>query len=355
MTAAAQSQPPAPAVRFSVLIPVYDVRPFIDDCLGSVLAQTYGAWECLCVDDGSRDGSGARLDDYARKDPRIRVTHQRNGGVSRARNRALSRARGDWLAFLDGDDTLHPRFLQWVWKSVLEGGEAVDAVRFQVTLGADEGAAVFRPCETPPEQRLVHFRSATAHEQYAIYGELWRLCLRREAVAPFRFDTRLAYAEDLLFVLQALTRVRDVVVQAWRPYGYRLRQGSAMQRAITPQRLSGSAWFALRATEALEGSPLAGNRPLVKNLYNGAVEWFAAMAIRWRSERGLWEPWWDALGELRGRKVSFSPWQRMVLSICAKTRSLWSVSVFCVWPYRLKTRVNRRKIRGWARKLGGGR
>ena len=91
---------------FSIIIPAYNVAPYLRECLNSVLAQTFTDWEAICVDDGSTDGSGTILDEYAAKDSRFRVFHQSNAGVSAARNKALDEAHGEWFLFLDGDDIL---------------------------------------------------------------------------------------------------------------------------------------------------------------------------------------------------------------------------------------------------------
>jgi len=96
---------------FSIIIPVYNVAPYLRECLDSVLAQTYTSWEALCVDDGSTDGSGAILDEYAAKDPRFRVIHQKNAGVSAARNKALQKAQGEYFGFVDADDSIEREFL----------------------------------------------------------------------------------------------------------------------------------------------------------------------------------------------------------------------------------------------------
>ena len=97
---------------FSIIIPVYNVEPYLRECLDSVLVQTFPDWECLCVDDGSIDDSGAILDEYAQKDPRFRVFHKRNAGVSSARNLALDNVKGEWVVFLDGDDVFEKNTLQ---------------------------------------------------------------------------------------------------------------------------------------------------------------------------------------------------------------------------------------------------
>lgn len=92
------------APLFSLVIPVYNVEPYIRRCLESILTQSYPDWEAILVDDGSTDASGAICDEYAARDPRFRVHHKPNGGVSTARNFALDNARGRWIWFVDPDD-----------------------------------------------------------------------------------------------------------------------------------------------------------------------------------------------------------------------------------------------------------
>lgn len=100
----------SPAI--SVIIPVYKVERWLPRCLDSLLAQTCPDWEAICVDDGSPDGSGTILDEYAARDARFRVIHKANEGVSVARNVALEQARGEFLLFLDSDDFVHPQLME---------------------------------------------------------------------------------------------------------------------------------------------------------------------------------------------------------------------------------------------------
>ena len=95
----------------SIIIPVYNVEPYLPCCLESVLCQTFTDWECILVDDGSPDGSGAVCDKYATIDSRFRVFHKTNGGVSSARNLGLSHAKGVWVTFIDADDYVTPTYL----------------------------------------------------------------------------------------------------------------------------------------------------------------------------------------------------------------------------------------------------
>lgn len=94
--------------KISIIIPVYNVAPYLRTCLDSILTQTFTDWEAICVDDGSTDGSGAVLDTYAQKDARFKVIHQINQGVSVARQVALESCSGAWIGAVDPDDWIAP-------------------------------------------------------------------------------------------------------------------------------------------------------------------------------------------------------------------------------------------------------
>ena len=92
----------------SIIIPVHNVAPYLETCLDSLLSQTFQDWEAVCIDDGSSDESPAMLDRYAARDARFKVVHQKNGGVSNARNTGLKLARGTYIQMLDPDDWAEP-------------------------------------------------------------------------------------------------------------------------------------------------------------------------------------------------------------------------------------------------------
>ena len=96
----------------SVIIPVYKVERFLHRCIDSVIHQTYTNWEMILVDDGSPDTSGDICDEYAKKDERIKVIHQKNKGLSGARNAGLDKALGEWIYFLDSDDYIKDNTLE---------------------------------------------------------------------------------------------------------------------------------------------------------------------------------------------------------------------------------------------------
>lgn len=93
-------------VVVSVIVPVYNVEDYLEQCLESIISQTFGNIEIICVDDGSTDRSGEILEKFAEADSRIIVIHKKNGGLSSARNAALSRVKGKYICFVDSDDWL---------------------------------------------------------------------------------------------------------------------------------------------------------------------------------------------------------------------------------------------------------
>ena len=94
----------------SIIVPVYNVKPYLNRCVDSLLGQSYQNMELLLVDDGSTDGSEALCDEYAAQDARVRVLHKKNGGLSDARNAGVDAAKGEYLSFVDGDDWVSPYY-----------------------------------------------------------------------------------------------------------------------------------------------------------------------------------------------------------------------------------------------------
>lgn len=104
----------------SVIVPVYKVERYLQNCVLSVMNQTYSNWELILIDDGSPDNCGQMCDDFATKDNRIRVVHKSNGGLSDARNAGLNIMRGEYISFLDSDDFWHADYLRLMMKFAVE-------------------------------------------------------------------------------------------------------------------------------------------------------------------------------------------------------------------------------------------
>lgn len=143
----------------SLIIPVYNTEAYLKDCLDSVQAQTYDNFEIILVDDGSTDGSGALCDQYAAEDTRVRVFHTENRGVAAARNFAIDRAKGEYIAFADSDDYVAEDYLEYLYELLtrfdadiactgiedvyVERRSAVKTV--MLTFAGDKAAAAERP------------------------------------------------------------------------------------------------------------------------------------------------------------------------------------------------------------------
>lgn len=109
----------------SVIVPVYNVEPYLRKCLDSIVNQTYRDLEILVIDDGSTDGSGKICDEYAEKDERVKVFHTKNRGLSCVRNLGLDEAKGEWIGFVDSDDWIEPDMYECLLSRAEETGADV--------------------------------------------------------------------------------------------------------------------------------------------------------------------------------------------------------------------------------------
>ncbi len=125
----------------SVIVPVYKVEPYLKRCIDSILCQTFTDFELILVDDGSPDRCGEICDEYAKKDSRIKVIHKENGGLSSARNRGIDRAfqnsDSKFLSFIDSDDYVHPSFLEYLYKALIENDVKISVCNVIKTYDTD--------------------------------------------------------------------------------------------------------------------------------------------------------------------------------------------------------------------------
>lgn len=219
----------AAMAKVSVIIPVYNVRAYLRECVDSVRAQSHRDMEILLVDDGSTDGSGELCDILAAEDARIRVMHKPNGGVSAARNDAIEAATGDYLLFIDGDDTIDPRMAE----KMLSMAEKHDAeiVCCELTMRMPDGSMVPGPTQAEfvctGREALSKMLSANTIHGYACNKMFARSVLDAR---PFPEDIR--YAEDASMVMDALPRAKRVAMRPEGLYLYRRNAASATYKAF---------------------------------------------------------------------------------------------------------------------------
>ena len=218
---------------FSVIVPVYNVAPYLGECLDSVLAQTFPDWECLCTDDGSKDGSDLILDAYARRDPRFRVTHQPNAGVSAARNRALDRLRGQWVGFVDPDDFVRVDWLKGV-RGWIRDNPSVDLFRFRFARVPEGVDARCRRSEKDEHTGKVWIydgatRIGVVLRELPLSG-VWGGVYARSLLASVRFPIGVRVGEDCLFSIQVSFVSKTFALVDYVHYFYRQRKGSAISK-----------------------------------------------------------------------------------------------------------------------------
>lgn len=124
--------------KISVIIPIYNVKPYLQKCVLSVMTQTYRNLEIILVDDGSTDGSGELCDFLAQQDGRIKVIHQKNQGLSVARNTGLDASTGEWIAFLDSDDWIEEEMYEILWKIANQYDADISSCSTNFSLGQHE-------------------------------------------------------------------------------------------------------------------------------------------------------------------------------------------------------------------------
>ncbi|MCH5327993.1 MAG: glycosyltransferase family 2 protein [Coprobacter sp.] len=212
---------------FSIIIPVYNVAPYIRKCLDSVLTQDVNDWEALLIDDGSTDGSGSVCDEYAGRDSRFRVFHKTNGGVSSARNMGLDNARGEWVWYVDPDDWLAEDALTFLADAV--NGKNCDTVFFGIEY-YDESTALMG-CED--RESIVD----RAKDETIILGDYppQNYLLKREIIEKhhLRFSDGIPVGEDLEYQYKYLMVCQNPISIDKRLYKCLRRSGSAMRNSET--------------------------------------------------------------------------------------------------------------------------
>ena len=217
----------------SVIVPVYKVEDYLRECIDSILCQTYTDFELILVDDGSPDNCGIICDDYAAKDSRIIVIHQKNGGLSTARNTGLDIATGKYICFADSDDHIKQDLLETVIPYMEQGKDLV----------------VFNHDRVFPDGKVQQFSHHLGTYilsdknrtdffintllAYNIGWEAWNRMFRKEIIDTYhlRFaDNKQIFAEDLYFNLCYCAHIHEIISIPQSLYLYNVRDNSIMRQ-----------------------------------------------------------------------------------------------------------------------------
>ncbi len=324
---------------FSIIVPVYNVAPYLRKALDSVVAQTFTDWECLCVDDGSTDGSGAILDEYAARDKRFRVFHKENGGVSSARNVGLDHAKGDWLCFLDADDALHPKLLGRL-APLTHVDDEYDLIEYNYKRGV-QSAFTEQDCNST-ETYVIDLAEGLPQQGHdrGFGGKIYRFSIGES----LRFQPY-TVGEDLLYAAEWLCISRKILVTTMNAYWYRVRIGSATQTPNTLKKMTdslGSSFGILKAYERCrERIDSSRRRYECMNVSERTADWLVCFPPSREKDLFL-RDWFSSLLSLSTLRL-LSPWYRVTFLLVGKYHIFWKI-LFLV-PFRCKMFRNRlRKI-----------
>jgi len=289
-------------MKFSVVIAVYNKAPYVKTTLESVLAQTLADFEVIVVDDGSNDGSGDIV--TAISDPRVHLVRQANAGVSVARNRGIGLAKGEWVACLDADDWLHPRYLATQWATVIAHPQVdVVATQFRRSLSAESWRPEpWRLPDSPPRVEVIRDLAARWKHGGLFFTSSTAVRTSVLRSLPTLFPAGESYGEDLdlWFRLNECSPIALAHVQLVT-YRTRLPGSLAGSQAAS----SSEQPFLLRLERrALDGSMPEGLRASTLRLVNEHRIRLARRAIEnsrrsdaprllWRARSSLYSPqWW---------------------------------------------------------------
>lgn len=217
----------------SLIVPVYRNPEWVRAAVNSAINQTYSDLEILLIDDGSPDGCGALCDDLARTDPRIRVFHQENGGVSVARNTGLAHARGERIAFLDSDDKMEPDHIASLVELMDETGADIVSTALIFYLDEEKHNSYEDGTETKffTPQEAVY----SMHLEGEFNGYLMNKLFRRRALSGVRFHPDFAIHEDMLFLWEAILNAEKIAYRNKHTYHYLCHSTSAMNQTFSPR------------------------------------------------------------------------------------------------------------------------
>lgn len=210
--------------RISIIMPVYNSEKYVSEAIESVCRQSYPCWELLVIDDGSTDGTSDILDDYKKRDSRIKVFHRKNEGVSGARNFALGEAEGEYITFIDSDDLYHADRLRNMWLTFkkYEDCDIVFSRHVEFTGETEaqketgEGKTEITDCE------ILKKVISDSKNHFVWNAMLKAEIARKEKFPPMRF------AEDFCYIRDCAYHCRKIAVLDETLYFYRRDNENAM-------------------------------------------------------------------------------------------------------------------------------
>lgn len=208
----------------SIIVPVYNVGKYIDECVNSLVQQSYENIDVILINDGSKDNSGERCDAWAEKDSRVRVIHKANGGAASARNAGLDTATGKWICFVDGDDTVEVDYVKSLVDTAVSADSDASVCGFSYLYrnGKKQCPAVENEIVLDRDGYMLRFLNDWTASL------LWNKIFSRESIGEIRMDEG-HKVDDEFFTYRVCMNCKRVSIIPDCMYNYRIRSSSVMQ------------------------------------------------------------------------------------------------------------------------------
>ena len=257
-------------VACSVVVPVYNVEAYISETIESIITQSCQNIEIILINDGGTDNSGIICESYAKIDSRIIVIHQRNSGVSAARNRGIDLAKGEYICFVDGDDTIDS-----------------DMIELLYTFGYNHDIDLILPIGNKYTQKIERnensFRILEANQVLSDYLQFKNLLdshglLKTEIVKKIKYSDSIFFWEDYAFMVELISRCNSIAKTTNIFYYYRQREGSANNSKISERTLT-----CLNIADLFVEKGLVSSRQDIDNVRTFFIEQCFEMLMRMRT------------------------------------------------------------------------
>ena len=225
--------------KISIIIPAYNIEQYLGATLDSVLAQTHANIEIVVVNDGSMDGTGALIDQYAAKDNRIKAIHKENGDVPSARLRGVAEATGEWIGFVDGDDYVEPEMFTHLLKNAVEYGADISHCGHQMVFPDGHIDYYYNTGRLVKQDRATGLKDLLSGSfiEPGLWNKLFHKTLFHSLLHAEQMPTSIKINEDLLMNYYLFKASNVSVYEDFCPYHYVLRKGSAATSKLNANKL----------------------------------------------------------------------------------------------------------------------
>lgn len=314
----------------SVIVPIYKVEKYLDECIESIVSQSYENIEIILVDDGSPDRCPEMCDAWAEKDSRIRVIHKKHAGLSDARNAGMAVSSGAFIAFVDSDDVLGSGYIEYLYRAICETGADVSECAYAKFRDhseiIDNTGCMCTPVIQTREEVLYRFSNCIYPGNHRVWDKLYR----RELIENEQFIYGL-WAEDVLFSCHVFGKCNKIAYIDNKLYHYRVHSESSSGKFIE-QRLDAleTYWRSLKYLEKFHPQFVRYCKNYYLSLCFGAYDWI----MKYGSKDAQTET--EKTVNAYRRKIKYTKEEWASCSLKDKIRYICSMPVFIKLSVRIR-------------------